>query len=515
MAPEGARRATLGVERMSDRRTSRANIRSIRTLAGLSSFGLAGLLASLGGLASLTTVPPPAAAQTIDGTLLDLSTDRPIDLGLVMIFTEAGDSIDMALTDASGRFSLEAPEPGNFLLLASALGYRETPAGVFELGEDGVMSIEYRLAPEPIAIAEVLVSLNRPVLEHKLVRNGFVRRVQRGLGAFVTPYDIERSSATSTEQLLTHIPNVQVREVRIMRQVGGELSDAELTRGLSNYGSEQFTIYPRPDIGETVQIRAPNGGWCTPTVYVDGVRTFYETDAMSYDQALTLSTIAPLETMEAIEVYRRPAEIPIEYSAGEYSAGASGTGGSCGVLVLWTKAGPIRGQTVYQAEGVGATDPGSVTGPRTSSPLPAVRASGPAPTPGERIRAQLSSEARVRLGVPSPLTGTLLALRGDEMVAEQAPLGRPVALPLSAVESLQVERARGSIHALKRGAVAGTVFGVGSWAFLSVLCRSACDSGDAWLPGVGLGLLMGALVAAQGPGTRWVQAPSPGGNPGR
>ena len=94
-------------------------------------------------------------------------------------------------------------------MLAAALGYEETPAGVFDLGADGSMEVEYRLRSAPLPIDAVLVSIDRPVVEHHLVQNGFVRRLQRGLGRFITPYDIERSSARSTESLMAGIPQVR------------------------------------------------------------------------------------------------------------------------------------------------------------------------------------------------------------------------------------------------------------------------------------------------------------------
>jgi hypothetical protein len=131
----------------------------------------------------------PLSAQTISGRLLDSETNRPVDLGLVMMFTESGDSVTETITNQDGYFSLTSPDPGSFLLLASAYGYRETPAGVFELGEDGEMTVAFSVRPEPLALDGVLVALDRPVFDHKLIRQGFVRRLQRGLGHFMTPYE--------------------------------------------------------------------------------------------------------------------------------------------------------------------------------------------------------------------------------------------------------------------------------------------------------------------------------------
>ena len=441
----------------------------------------------VGGLSVVASVAAaasvaPLSAQTIRGTLMDLETGTPIDLGLVVMFTQQGDSIGLSVTDEQGRFSLTAREPGSFILLASALGYKETPAGVFELGEGGVMDVEYRIAPDPVALDELVVSLNRPIVEHRLVRNGYIRRMQRGLGAFVTPHDIEESPATSTEDLLAHVPGIRVADIRTV-----QLTDSD----------SAVSITPRSDLGQTVEIRSPTGGWCSPTVYLDGARVPYATDGLAGGPAMTLSSYAPLGTVQAVEVYRRAAEIPPEYSIGPGNR-------ACGVLVLWTRDGVTYG------EGAGTPivlpDQGRSAG---ASRLPTVEASGVPPTGGERIRLQLDTVAAS--GLVSPWEGTFLAVRADELVAEDAQVGRPTAIPMDAVELLQVQRLRAPSHAYKRGALAGAGFAAGMWLFLDILCRNNCVGAlsSAWLPAGVTGILVGGMVVSQGPGRRWVQAPLP------
>jgi len=246
-------------------------------------------------------VTHPAQAQTIDGTLMEVQTGQPISLGLVIMMTEAGDSVTSGVTNGQGRFSVTAPEGGSFVLVASAFGFKETRAGVFELGSDGQMDVEFRIASAPMPIDGILVSLQRPALEHQLVKNGFVRRVTRGLGQFITPVMIEESPAMSSEDLFRGIPGV----------------------GL---------VYPQGGInsfqGATVRL-AGTGQYCTPTIYLDGTRLSVEMTA-----SLPIEVIAPLATIDAVEIYRRPAEIPVEY--GMTQSGSS-QGGNCGVIVVWTK----------------------------------------------------------------------------------------------------------------------------------------------------------------------------------
>jgi hypothetical protein len=243
----------------------------------------------------------PGQAQTINGTLMEVETGQPISLGLVIMMTENGDSITSAVTNGQGQFTVDAPDPGSFVLVASAFGFKETPAGVFELGPGGEMDVEFRIAAAPMPIDGLIVSLQRPVLQHQLVKNGFVRRYTRGLGAFLTPVMIEESTARSTADLFRGIPGV------LLQLPGG--------------GLNAFT-------GEALRLTG-TGQYCTPTIYMDGARMNVE---MTRD--MPIEVIAPLGMVDAIEIYRRPSEIPIEYGM---TASGDVPGGPCGIVVIWTK----------------------------------------------------------------------------------------------------------------------------------------------------------------------------------
>jgi hypothetical protein len=325
----------------------------------------------------------------------------------------------------------------------------------------------------------IVVSLERPVLAHQLVRNGFVRRFQRGFGIFVTPYEIERSPAMSTEQFLAGKPGIRIGPVVRQSGSGGDTQ-----------------IMPRPDIGETLQIQTIGGGWCAPRLYLDGRLAHY--DPMG---GFTLSSMAPRADVVGIEVYRRPAEIPVEYS--------SGPGADCGVVLVWTIDGPSAGRAAGAGRSAGTA--GGGFGGATST-LPEVGVQGPPPVAGERIRIQVAAADREPLGIHSPWEGTFVELREREVVATDPVAGRAIALPISGVEAWHVERLRPASHSYVRGAVAGSAVSVVTYGFLRILCRSVCDRSSASIvgPALAAGAFAGALVTLQGPGSEWVGAPRPG-----
>ncbi len=211
-----------------------------------------------------------------------------MELALVRLFTEEGDSVDASLTDAEGRFSLQAPEAGSFALAATGLGIRPTVAGtLFDLGAGSTMSIDFRVERIPIEIGGLTVETAAPLItQGRLVRNGFVDRLTQGRGRFVVPQDIENSGERTVSGLL---------------QRTGRVTTQSTVRG------EQVLM-----LGTR--------GYCTPVVYVDGARV--SMDGMSLD------TFVGITALEAIEVYRSEVEAPAEFAGG-----LSG----CGVIVVWTK----------------------------------------------------------------------------------------------------------------------------------------------------------------------------------
>jgi Carboxypeptidase regulatory-like domain len=72
----------------------------------------------------------PLSAQTIRGALVD-EGGRPVDGTVVGLYPAAGGrAVAGGLTDAEGRFSLSAPEPGRYRVRAERVGYRAASAEV-------------------------------------------------------------------------------------------------------------------------------------------------------------------------------------------------------------------------------------------------------------------------------------------------------------------------------------------------------------------------------------------------
>lgn len=250
-------------------------------------------------LVSACLFPASVGAQTIRGTLMDTDNDRPIAMGLVILMSEDQDSITSTVTDEHGFFSVSSADPGSFLLLASAWGYLDTWAGIFELGDGGEITVEFRVALQPLPMDSLMVRVAPRGPSHHVLTSGFVQRMERGFGHFITPYEIENSNAMWTTDLFAKIPGLYV-------QLGGYMGDRILMRTA--------------------------GSLCRPQIYVDGWRV-----SVGQPDKQDLNTVIPIQALGAAEIYTRLAQIPLEYAIGGYGAEAGSFAGPCGVILLWTK----------------------------------------------------------------------------------------------------------------------------------------------------------------------------------
>lgn len=247
----------------------------------------------LGALLLGVLVPGVGEAQSIMGNLLDAQSGQAIMLGYVGLLTEDGERVAWTLTDESGFFRLDAPDPGSYMLYGESLGYRSSVEGPILLGEDQLVPAEFRLDPMPL----VLDSL-RVVAESKrisLVLAGYYDREQVGLGHFIGPERIlDRFEARQISDFFWGVPGIRLMPA-------------------SNMAGSGYV----PLMRSAAALR----GFCLPQVYLDGIP---QPGADELD-----NIIMPFD-IEAIEVYRSPAEVPARYTS---------AGSNCGVILLWSRKG--------------------------------------------------------------------------------------------------------------------------------------------------------------------------------
>lgn len=204
------------------------------------------------------------------------------------------------VTNDSGEFIFSDPPTGRLKLSARRLGFKPQEHG-FKLNVGSSRQEDFELE----VIPEMLDSI-RVIAQHGNGRMAdFWNRRAAGNGAFITRADIERRRPLRPSDMLRTVGGVRVT------------GDNAMDR-------------PVIEMGRTAVKGAPNrggltlGGNCVVTYYVDG--SYVAPGAFHMDD------ISP-SSMEAIEIFRGPSEIPPRFRHRETA---------CGVISIWTREPPPR-----------------------------------------------------------------------------------------------------------------------------------------------------------------------------
>lgn len=230
--------------------------------------------------ASLAAPSLAAQEQTepgrVHGRVIDLDGERPLEGAVVRVAT-AGLEV---MTDAAGRFTLNALAPGRHPLVVELAGYASR-TDTLEIEAGTTLDVEIALSRAVVELPPIRVEARSRDLE----RLGFYdRRANEPGGYFVTADEIARRMPAYTSEILRRFPSVRIE-------------------------------YLGPGRRSVVFLR---GVRCVPDVYLDGVK--YPRGTADVDQ------VSP-GSIAGIEVYIG-ALTPLQYRTN-----------SCGAVLLWTKRG--------------------------------------------------------------------------------------------------------------------------------------------------------------------------------
>ena len=241
--------------------------------------------------------PSRLFGQTVHGKILDSTNSRPVPGARVVLIGEEGDTAASGLSDQNGSFVVGASDWGTFVLSVARLGFNPHVDGPLRLRPGDTLEVSYRLLPLAVRLDPVVVQTANTILY--LQREGFYRRQRLGFGHQVEPDWIEfrRNAARDIADLMVGIPGV-----RISYRGGGQFG-----RGVSLTGMPSL---------ETA--------CSTPLFFLDGNRVL--TDGR-------IEEVIRPEDVHAIEIFRRPSEVPARYGGAE---------SGCGVILIWTQRGAAR-----------------------------------------------------------------------------------------------------------------------------------------------------------------------------
>ena len=230
-------------------------------------------------------IAAPLDAQIIRGRILEDPSSRPVSgASVALVGAVTARSAATTRTGGDGSFSLQAPSPGIYRLLAELPGYRTAVTPAFELFAGDQVDVTLRLLSDTMRLRPMVVTANTRQNNNRL--SGFARR--NAFGRYITRDQIDRMHPVWVSDLLRTTPGLQV--VPSPRGFG---NDVLTTEG------------------------------CRPAIYLDGLH--YPLMGETIDQIVNPNEI------DSIEVYAHAAEVPPEYM---------GPGSNCGAIVIWTRRGP-------------------------------------------------------------------------------------------------------------------------------------------------------------------------------
>lgn len=221
----------------------------------------------------------PAFAQGRTSALVGIVRDSagtPVSIATITVERV------QALTDTSGRFSLERLPAGRTPVSVRRLGFRPTDTVVVLV--DGVPeSLVVTLVALPVELPGVTTAADERLRQYLA---DFLRHKQAGAGRFYDRAQIEAMRVSAVTDMLRRVPGVRLIPDRNGRYV--------LRMGR-------------------------NSRHCPPDFWIDNVRAY----GLNPDDV-------PLTDIEAIEVYSGPAGLPPEYINRFGNP-------SCGAIIIWTR----------------------------------------------------------------------------------------------------------------------------------------------------------------------------------
>ena len=271
---------------------SKAKSRRLKRRVGAVCPGLLGLAFYV-----LTIGTPISQAQVIRGTVRDARTAEPVMLAYVGLLAPGRELVVAGLADRYGSFSLNAPAAGSDFLYGARMGYKSVIDGLFQVGEDGVFELQVGLTRAAVELEDLVVEAEEQRSKLELV--GFMERAAIGRGTFLIGEDIQAIALDKITDAFRNIPGLDVVTARPF-------------------------VGPEAMRNPEIRIRR-GGGECSPTLYVDGAIMALGSQRPESGPVRPDDFVMPA-SVEAVEIYVRPSETPIQYEAM----------GRCGVVLIWT-----------------------------------------------------------------------------------------------------------------------------------------------------------------------------------
>jgi hypothetical protein len=264
---------------------------------------------ALGLLLGSIPLAPALQAQTIQGRVVIDEDRTPVPLAIVILLGPDSSVVTQTLSRDDGSFTLSPPSDGFYALRVTGMGIGDHRTSVFGVGEDETLDFEIRVPAKPIELEELVV-----VAMGDRGRDRFRRRMEQGEGFFLDQEALEEIDPVDYIDIFRAVEGV-FADWAFVRQEDGSLRPTPRVRA----GPQSCMTYMLDDR----PIRAGIGDNRTPL-------------------ALFPLSGLPMESIQAVEVYRDLSEVPAELRNSAFRP-VWGEHGSyheltCGITVFRTRA---------------------------------------------------------------------------------------------------------------------------------------------------------------------------------
>lgn len=280
---------------------------------------LAAVVETGGGVVPLASVPAPETAAVpvaprneaaiLYGSVLSDPNDDPVPNAEIVVTSERS-----ARTDTAGRFRITGISPGKYTVVVRHLGHTAISFPI-EFAAGDTLARDFVLVHGVAVLDTTHVLATRRALSAVTLGKmaGFYERQKSHIGHSLDSTVLKDVRGPLSDVLRGRFP------ARIVSMTGGAAAIAS-SRGAGE-GALDPRGQPSGDVSDKARGAVPA---CYAQVYVDGLRVYTPgLDTKLFD----LNTI-PADALKGIEFFSGAAQTPVQYS---------GTGASCGTLLLWTK----------------------------------------------------------------------------------------------------------------------------------------------------------------------------------
>lgn len=248
-------------------------------------------------LACLVLAAPAAGQQQVrvEGRVVDNENRRPLSFADITVRRPDGQFVRQVQADSLGRFEFVVSRLSSVQLRVQRLGYRANTTPVLYFDDKKYFQVEVRLDADAILLAPLEVMVWSEVDSSPFLDN-FRRRLENGLGIYITREEIEARRPMYVSDLFRTVPGVQMSS--------------------SGRGG-------RPSI----QFARGAGMRCYTQIFVDGM--LMNPWTVGEENARLDDFVSP-NSVEGIEIYRGLSTIPPEFLTPD---------AECGVIAVWTRRG--------------------------------------------------------------------------------------------------------------------------------------------------------------------------------